>query len=51
MTTRWPCLVGTVLCSLLAVATSASAECAWVLWTQSCRYNCQSDGWLLQTAL
>jgi hypothetical protein len=29
---RWPCSVVATLC-LLTIATSASAECAWIMWT------------------
>jgi hypothetical protein len=34
MTTRWPSIVLAMRCCLLSFATSASAEGAWVLWSQ-----------------
>ena len=32
MSIRWPCFIAILLSALLAVANSASAECAWVMW-------------------
>jgi hypothetical protein len=35
MTTRHPCICVGALCGLLVLATSASAEGVWVLWSES----------------
>ena len=32
MTTRWPCILLAIFSCLLALAASAHAECAWLLW-------------------
>ncbi len=45
---RWPRIVLATLCCLLAVATSASAEGAWILWSQP--YLPSRGAWILQTA-
>ena len=46
MTRRWPRIAITVLCSLTALASSASAECAWVRWQE---LPVASGGWSLDT--
>src|SRR5262249_48145808 len=38
-------------CWVLVVVTSASAECAWVLWMHSTGYPSPSREWEVQTAL
>src|SRR6267142_2354288 len=45
---RWSCVSVVALSGLLAVAASASAECAWVLWSQV--HNPNPGPWTLQTA-
>jgi hypothetical protein len=48
MTRRLSFFVIVVSSCLLALATSASAECAWVLWSQT--HDPKAGAWVLQTA-
>jgi hypothetical protein len=50
LTIAWHCILLAAFCAVLAVTTSASAECAWVLWTQSTGYPSPSREWEVQAA-
>lgn len=47
MKARW-CTVTATVCGVLAVASPAAAECAWVLWSQV--HDPRPGAWQLQTA-
>jgi hypothetical protein len=48
MMRRWSCISVVAFAGVLAVAASASAECAWVLWSQV--HSPTPGSWTLHTA-